>query len=631
MKERDRIVLAIIAAGAFGLAAAGPAPGGCTKPFVIEVVDAATGRGVPLVELRTTSEFKFVTDSAGLAAVCEPELMGQRVFFHVRSHGYEYAADGFGFRGRALDVTPGGSARLEISRRNLAERLYRITGSGIYRDSVLAGRSVPLKEPLLAALLTGCDSVLNAVYGGRLFWVWGDTKQISYPLGNFHVTAATSELPASGGLDPAVGIELQYFTTPQGEVRSMARMPGDGPTWITALAVFPNEDGGERLFAWYVKVKSPLKVYARGLAEFDARSGEFRHVCDIPLDHPVIPDGHPLLFEEQNERWLCFGNPFPFVRVRYAPNAPQQLDRYEAFTCLLPGTKLEEGRIARDDHGRVAWSWQPATPPVDPQCEHRLISEGVLPADAARWQLRDRDTGKEVIVHRGSTCYNAYRGRYVAVACQLGGTSLLGELWYAEADTLLGPWKYAIKVVTHEKYSFYNPKQHPYFDQEGGKLIYFEGTYAATFSGNADPTPRYDYNQVMYRLDLGEPRTALPLAVYDQSGEGLPDAFSLRMRASGRPAFFALDRPLPESVAVYLSAEPGRPAELAVQPAAAENLQPRGPVFYALPHTIDSSPAHTIPLYGYSSPDGRRRSYALAGKGPEGWKQDPAPLCRVWP
>src|SRR5262249_10300175 len=52
----------------------------------------------------------------------------------------------------------------------------------------------------------------------------------------------------------------------------------------------------------------------------------------------------------------------------------------------------------------------------------------------------------------------------------------------------------------------YNPKQHPYFDQEGGRFIYFEGTYSHTFSGNEHPTPRYDYNQIMYRLDLADER-----------------------------------------------------------------------------------------------------------------------------
>jgi hypothetical protein len=60
--------------------------------------------------------------------------------------------------------------------------------------------------------------------------------------------------------------------------------------------------------------------------------------------------------------------------------------------------------------------------------------------------------------------------------------------------------------VTHNRYSFYNPKQHPFFDRQGGRLVYLEGTYTTSFSGNTDKTPRYDYNQVMYRLDLSDPR-----------------------------------------------------------------------------------------------------------------------------
>ena len=92
---------------------------------------------------------------------------------------------------------------------------------------------------------------------------------------------------------------------------------------------------------------------------------------------------------------------------------------------------------------------------------------------------------------------------------------MLGEIWYAEADSPVGPWVYATKIVTHDKYSFYNPKHHPMFDQEGGRLIFFEGTYTHTFSGNEHRTPRYDYNQIMYRLDLADERLALPVAVYD--------------------------------------------------------------------------------------------------------------------
>src|SRR5438876_4754526 len=86
----------------------------CSQPFAVEVVDDQTGRGVPLIELTTTSGVTYVTDSAGLVAFDEPALMNRRVFFSVKSHGYEFPADGFGIRGVALDVLPGGSARLKI-------------------------------------------------------------------------------------------------------------------------------------------------------------------------------------------------------------------------------------------------------------------------------------------------------------------------------------------------------------------------------------------------------------------------------------------------------------------------------------------------------------------------------------
>src|SRR6476661_8025955 len=61
-----------------------------SRPFAIEVIDEATGRGVPLVELTTTSGVTYITDAAGLVAFDDPALMNQRVFFDVKSHGYEF-------------------------------------------------------------------------------------------------------------------------------------------------------------------------------------------------------------------------------------------------------------------------------------------------------------------------------------------------------------------------------------------------------------------------------------------------------------------------------------------------------------------------------------------------------------
>jgi hypothetical protein len=201
--------------------------------FAIEVVDEATGRGVPLVELRTVDNTLYLTDSAGVAAFFEPGQMDQKVFFHVTSHGYEFPADGFGFHGVVLEVQRGGHAQIKIKRRNIAERLYRITGAGIYRDSVLVGRKPPLARPLLSAQVTGSDSVQMTPYRGRLFWIWGDTNRPRYPLGNFHVPGATSRSPSDGGLDPAVGIDLEYFTDDEGFARPTCKMPGDGPPGST--------------------------------------------------------------------------------------------------------------------------------------------------------------------------------------------------------------------------------------------------------------------------------------------------------------------------------------------------------------------------------------------------------------
>ena len=131
---------------------------GADRPFKIQVVDDRTGRGVPLVELRAVDQSTYYTDSAGVVALDEPAFMAVSTYFHVKSHGYEYPADGFGFRGVKLTPTAGGSSVLKIGRRNIAERLYRVTGGGIYRDSVLVGDRVPIREPLLNAQVVGSDS-----------------------------------------------------------------------------------------------------------------------------------------------------------------------------------------------------------------------------------------------------------------------------------------------------------------------------------------------------------------------------------------------------------------------------------------------------------------------------------------
>jgi hypothetical protein len=59
--------------------------------FQIQIVDEATGRGVPLVEVTTVHGIRMWTDSAGIVAFHEPGLMDRDVFFSIKSHGYEFA------------------------------------------------------------------------------------------------------------------------------------------------------------------------------------------------------------------------------------------------------------------------------------------------------------------------------------------------------------------------------------------------------------------------------------------------------------------------------------------------------------------------------------------------------------
>jgi hypothetical protein len=96
---------------------------GAASYFEIQVVDDRSGRGVPLVELEAVNHLKYITDSAGRAAIHEPGLERQTVFFHVRSHGYEFPKDGFGNAGARVELTKNGKQLLKIKRLNIAERL----------------------------------------------------------------------------------------------------------------------------------------------------------------------------------------------------------------------------------------------------------------------------------------------------------------------------------------------------------------------------------------------------------------------------------------------------------------------------------------------------------------------------
>ncbi len=617
---------------------ADPSTQTATPYFEIQVVDEATGRGVPLIELRTVNQIRHVTDSQGYVAFFEPGLMDQNVFFFVEGDGYEHAADGFGMRGRALSVSPGGQAQLTVRRTNIAERLYRVTGGGIYRDSVLLNKPVPIRHPVLNARVLGQDSVLTAVYRGRIYWFWGDTGRPAYPLGNFHMPGATTPLPADG-LNPDEGICPEYFVDEKtGFAKETCRMPGDGPTWASGLVVLNEPDQGERMYAGYAKIKpASLETWQRGIVVFDDARKQFDKVCELPLDHPLFPQGQTLVHASAGVQYVHFTTPYPSIRVPARPEAFRDPSQYEGFTYLVEGCPANETRLDRGLDGSLRLGWKRNTRPITPAEEARLLKEGALAAEEAVLPLRDRDTGMAIRAHSGTVYWNEYRKRWILITLEMGGTSLLGEIWYGEADTPLGPWVYAVKIVSHAKYSFYNPKQHPVFDQDGGRVIFFEGTYSALFSGVEVPTPRYDYNQILYKLSLDDPRLALPVPVYETSGAqtrsnpanraslGLATGSEALKSSGGRIAFWAFDRPAPGCVPVAeVEDAPGCSALRAVADGA------KSAVFYALPASVADAPVTTVPLYEFRAVDGRRHYSTNRDWSREGFERSNAPICRVW-
>jgi hypothetical protein len=559
--------------------------------FAITVLDEQTGRGVPLVELEAVNRARWWTDSNGAIAFDEPGLMDQEVYFHVRSHGYEYPKDMFGNRGVKLKPARGGSATIRIKRVNIAERLYRITGEGIYRDSVLVGRPVPTKQPLLNGQVMGQDTVIATLYRGMIYWFWGDTDRVGYPLGNFGASGATSELPGRGGLDPSVGVDLRYFVDDTGFSKPMCPLPGrPGMHWIESLLTVPDERGVERLVARVANHTHLGDAEDWDLMVFNDEKAVFE-----PAQHWDIHEGHdsshPFRARVDGVEYYYL---YPNWRVKADLKSLYDLKNYEALTCVAGDGKVrgKETVLDRDAAGRPRYRWRGGADRLYPGRARELISAGKLKPEESWIDLHDFETGARIPAGRGSVYWNDFRRRWVMLV-----SARAGEIWFAEGDTPAGPWVYARRVVAHDNYNFYNPTQHPFFDQEGGRLVYFEGTYTASFSGARERTPRYDYNQIMYRLALDDSRLALPAPVYRLRGAEGKVRYRMREgveadRAWGaieEVAFFAVPpaRARAGLVPIYAVSRNGN----SVLQAGPSSRPPDGstPLFLALPPARDSS------------------------------------------
>ncbi|MFT6864933.1 MAG: hypothetical protein ACJAVK_003505 [Akkermansiaceae bacterium] len=431
-------------------------------PFQIEVIDAENRWPVPLVKLTTTHNVTFSTDNAGVVAIDLPELMDRETWLSVSSDGYEHTADGFGSRGVRITPTSGGSHQIKIQRTNIAKRLGRLTGGGQFAESQKLGQHLDWKE----SGVFGCDSIQTAIHKGKKFWAWGDSNLPHYPLGIFDMSSATTATRPLASFQPPLKLPFDYFRDADGKPRGVARIPDDGPTWLSGAISLPDASGKPHLVATYSKIRNFLEAYRTGLCEWNEKTERFDSIrilwnkSEQNPKPPIAPEGHPVFHTDaEGKTWALFGDPFPHLRIPATYEAWQDPKQWEE---------------------------------LEPQSD-----------------LKSAGSDSEIKPHRGSIAWNAFRKKWVTVFTQIGGKpSHLGELWYAEADRPTGPWGKAVKILSHQNYTFYNPRLHADLTPEGSPILLFEGTYTTFFSGNPAKTPRYDYNQILYRLDLDDPALA---------------------------------------------------------------------------------------------------------------------------
>jgi len=562
-------------------------PGGY---FKIIVVDKETGRGVPLVELKTTNSIRYYTDNNGIIAFYEPGLMGREVYFSISSPGYEYPHDFFGNPGKAFKVTKGDSVLIKIKRINVAERLYRFTGEGLYHHSLRVGHPVPLKQPVLNAEVTGLDATMALPYKGKIYWTWGDTQKLSSSIGHFAVSGATSEFPGTGGLDPDIGIDLTFFVDENGFSKEMCPIPGPHMIWNHWMGVFRDNNGDEQLVLHYARQEGLAAIQESGLAIFNDEIEVFEPFFQYNSVYPFWPKGHYLIANVNGEDYHYFSFATPYsLRTKADLEHIKDINSYEAFTCLKEGTKYNgtSSEIDRNGEGEIIYSWKKNTDPVNYKRQKKLIENGLIKKEEGWLQLCDIEDGITIKPHSGSVYWNEYRKKWVMILQEAGEFVLLGDIWYAEGDTPVGPWVYAKKVATHDKYDFYNVTQHPFFDKGNGRYIYFDGTYSTMLAQAEYETPRYEYNPIMYRLDLGDPRLYLPVPIYFIANfEGQPsfhlresvDSLNIWNKIDNIP-FFAIppNRKIDGLVAVYQDIDNGK-IKLNLKPSSSKRT-----TFYGLP------------------------------------------------
>ena len=254
-----------------------------------------------------------------------------------------------------------------------------------------------------------------------------------------------------------------------------------GNVRLDGLVSVKDAAGAEHLIVHYQREENGQRA-EHGIAEIGTEY-QFERITVLGDDYTwQFPQGHAVRVNDEQDKVERFYFATPFAHVRVPAT-------YEAMTS--PGSY--EALAWDDDKGAVVW--QQLQPPMTKADEDRYITKKMITEKEERMQLSNG--GKELAPCSGSIRWNAFLKAWIMIFGTEDST-----IWIAQAPRVDGPWHKAVQLASHEGHKADTVVQFDAFDQEHGRMIYFQTTIHAA----EVKTPRFDGNAMMYRADLSDLR-----------------------------------------------------------------------------------------------------------------------------
>ena len=205
----------------------------------------------------------------------------------------------------------------------------------------------------------------------------------NYPLGNFHMTGATTPLPGPKTFQPAEGIPLEYIMDEKrpNRVHGMAPTTEPGVVWLGGVTTISGPEGKEALVAHYSRRKGLEAELEQGLMRFDDEAGVFEKIA-------TLEPGNAWRRPRGSVHVAAVDGEYVYFIDAFAQHASE--GRLEEFHCDPAAYEA-----FAFDPAEKAYRWQRELPPTTQEDEQKLIEAGKLKAaDAQLPNCRRRRQGR---------------------------------------------------------------------------------------------------------------------------------------------------------------------------------------------------------------------------------------------